>query len=43
MGSEMCIRDSCLTPPIGHTSTIVVPINADQFAITEIIAHVSIY
>ena len=34
---------NCLTPPIGHTSTIVVPINADQFAITEIIAHVSIY
>jgi hypothetical protein len=34
---------NCLTPPIGHTSTIVVPINAEQFAITSIIAEVHIY
>ena len=33
----------CLTPPLGDTSTIVVPINADQFAITSILAQVSIY
>ena len=33
----------CLTPPIGHVSTIVVPINADQFALMSIVAHVSIY
>ncbi len=34
---------NCLTPPFGHTSTIVVPINADQFALTSILAQASIY
>jgi hypothetical protein len=33
----------CLTPPIGHTSTIVVPINANQFELTSIVAEVHIY
>jgi hypothetical protein len=34
---------NCLTPPLGDTSTIVVPINANQVDITSIIAQVSIY
>ncbi|MCI4352064.1 MAG: hypothetical protein L3K14_01560 [Thermoplasmata archaeon] len=34
---------NCLSPPYGRTSTIVVPINANQFDLTTIIAQVSIY
>lgn len=34
---------NCLTPPLGRTSTIVVPINASQFILTSIIAQVMIY
>jgi len=33
----------CLTPPLGRTSTIVVPINANQFMLTSVVAQVSIY
>jgi hypothetical protein len=33
----------CLAPPLGRLSTIVVPINAAQFTLTSIVAHVSIY
>ena len=34
---------NCLTPPLGRTSTIVVPINASQFILTSIIAQIAIY
>jgi hypothetical protein len=33
----------CLTPPYGHTSTVVVPINANQFVLQSVLAQVSIY
>jgi hypothetical protein len=34
---------TCLTPPPGDTSTIIVPINASEFVLTSIVAQVSIY
>jgi hypothetical protein len=34
---------TCLSPPLGRTSTIVVPINADQFSLTYIVANISIF
>jgi hypothetical protein len=34
---------TCLTPPLGRTSTIVVPIDANQLTFVSILAQVSIY
>jgi hypothetical protein len=33
----------CLTPPLGDLSTIVVPINANQFVLTSVVAQLSVY
>jgi hypothetical protein len=34
---------NCLTPPFGRLSTIVVPINANQFVFTSVLAQVTIF